>query len=75
MLPLRPGLYNWLVTLYDDDLQEVDSWNCLPEMSVTADNHQSPYDQWSGVLNIPDQSEIISDTVAEARANVTNSES
>jgi lipopolysaccharide transport system ATP-binding protein len=52
MLPLRPGLYTWVVTLLDDD-QVIDSWNCEPEMMVAAENHQTPFDEWMGVLNIP----------------------
>ena len=57
MLPLRPGSYNWLVTLYDEgDL--VDSWNCTPEMIVATKSQQSPYDEWTGILNIPSQFEI-----------------
>ena len=52
VLPLRPGLYTWLVALYDDgDL--VDAWDCVPEMMVATENFQHPRDQWSGILNIP----------------------
>jgi len=51
-LPLRPGLYTWLVALYDEgDL--VDIWDCIPEMMVATENFQHPDDQWSGILNIP----------------------
>src|SRR5438093_3334622 len=35
-LPLRPGAYSWLVTLYDrDDL--VDWWECVPELMVETE--------------------------------------
>src|SRR5262249_23635095 len=34
LLPLRPGLYNWLTTLYDEG-QLIDWWECTPEMAVT----------------------------------------
>ncbi len=57
MLPLRPGCYSWLVTLYDD-LELVDSWNCTPEMVVSTESHQSSYDEWTGILNIPDSFEV-----------------
>jgi len=51
-LPLRPGLYTWLVALYDQgDL--VDLWDCVPEMIVASENFQHPQDEWSGILNIP----------------------
>ncbi len=57
MLPLRPGPYSWLVTLYNDgDL--VDSWDCIPEMIVTTELYQHPQDEWIGLLNIPTRFEI-----------------
>jgi ABC-type polysaccharide/polyol phosphate transport system ATPase subunit len=52
MLPLRPGAYSWLVSLYDN-LEEVAVWECLPEMIVATDGLQHQYDQWNGFLNIP----------------------
>jgi lipopolysaccharide transport system ATP-binding protein len=52
MLPLRPGPYSWLVSLYDDT-EEVDVWESLPEMIVATETHQHQYDHWNGVLNIP----------------------
>jgi hypothetical protein len=56
-LPVRPGLYTWLVALYDEgDL--VDVWDCVPEMMVATENFQHPDDQWSGTLNIPVSFEI-----------------
>jgi lipopolysaccharide transport system ATP-binding protein len=60
-LPLRPGSYNWLVTLYEEG-ELVDWWHCVPEMIVATESHQSPYDEWTGVLNIPDQFEITVDS-------------
>jgi hypothetical protein len=63
MLPLRPGAYNWLVSLYDEG-ELVDLWNCLPEMIVAAESHQSSYDEWTGVLNIPDSFRVVSGATA-----------
>jgi lipopolysaccharide transport system ATP-binding protein len=57
MLPLRPGLYTWLVALYEG-AESLDTWECLPEMMVATENFQHPQDQWSGVLNIPVDFEI-----------------
>ena len=52
ILPLRPGLYTWLVALYDEgDLMDI--WDCLPEMIVATESLQHSQDQWSGILNIP----------------------
>ena len=52
MLPLRPGPYTWLVSLWDDEGQ-VDLWDGVPEMIVATESHQHPRDEWSGVLNLP----------------------
>jgi lipopolysaccharide transport system ATP-binding protein len=52
ILPLRPGRYSWLVSLYAEG-QELDVWECLPEMTVATVVHQHPVDHWNGVLNIP----------------------
>jgi hypothetical protein len=57
MIPLRPGPYSWLVSLYDDTV-EVDAWECLPEMVVAIPSYQHTHDQWNGVLNVPSQFSI-----------------
>jgi lipopolysaccharide transport system ATP-binding protein len=52
-LPLRPGPYSWLVSLFDDE-EEIDMWDATPEMIVTLPSFQHPrYDEWSGPLNLP----------------------
>ena len=51
-LPLRPGLYNWDVSLYEAGKQ-IDRWACAPEMIVATEIHQHPDDCWNGVLNLP----------------------
>jgi len=58
MLPLRPGPYSWLVSLYDDNL-EVDVWECSPEMVIGTETHQHRYDEWSGTLNIPSDFRVL----------------
>jgi lipopolysaccharide transport system ATP-binding protein len=57
MLPLRPGPYSWRVSLYDEG-QEVDAWDCLPEMVVAAKIHQHRSDEWNGIMNLPAQFQI-----------------
>jgi lipopolysaccharide transport system ATP-binding protein len=57
MLPLRPGPYTWLVSLYNEG-DEVDSWECLPEMIVATEIHQHPSDEWNGILNLPAHFEL-----------------
>ncbi len=52
LLPLRPGPYTWLVSLFDDN-EELDMWDAIPEMIVATESHQHPLDEWTGVLNVP----------------------
>jgi ABC-type polysaccharide/polyol phosphate transport system ATPase subunit len=51
-LPLRPGIYSWLVTLWDDS-GLVDQWEGVPEMLVDTPSHMHARDEWGGILNIP----------------------
>ena len=51
-LPLRPGPYQWQVSLWDHG-EELDLWDCLPEMSIATEVHQHYMDEWNGVLNLP----------------------
>jgi ABC-type polysaccharide/polyol phosphate transport system ATPase subunit len=57
MLPLRPGPYTWHVSLHDEG-QEVDNWECLPEMIVATAIHQHPSDEWNGIMNLPAHFEV-----------------
>jgi ABC-type polysaccharide/polyol phosphate transport system ATPase subunit len=57
MLPLRPGAYAWLVSLYEDG-ELLDAWDCLPEMNIATKVHQHPRDEWSGILNVPNEFSI-----------------
>jgi homopolymeric O-antigen transport system ATP-binding protein len=59
MLPLRPGPYTWLVSLYDEGVQEVDAWECLPEMNIATGGYQHRLDHWNGVLNMPAEFSIL----------------
>jgi lipopolysaccharide transport system ATP-binding protein len=56
MLPLRPGPYSWQVSLYEDG-QNLDAWDCLPEMIVATESHQHRHDDWNGILNVPSRFE------------------
>ncbi len=51
-LPLRPGMYSWLVSLWDDS-GEVDLWEGVPDMLVATESYQHARDEWGGILNIP----------------------
>lgn len=51
-LPVRPGAYNWRVTLYNDD-GLLDDWDCIPELEVATKPVTHPKDEWTGLLNLP----------------------
>ena len=51
-LPLRPGAYQWQVSLWDGR-EMLDMWDCLPEMTIATDVHQHHMDEWNGILNLP----------------------
>jgi ABC-type polysaccharide/polyol phosphate transport system ATPase subunit len=57
MLPLQPGFYTWLTTLYDEG-ELVDWWDCTPDMAVATELHQHPRDEWNGILNLPARFEV-----------------
>ncbi len=57
MLPVRPGPYTWLATLYEEG-ELIDWWDCVPEMIVATDVYQHPQDAWNGILNIPVHFEV-----------------
>jgi homopolymeric O-antigen transport system ATP-binding protein len=50
-LPLRPGSYQWQVNLWDEN-EQLDSWDCNPEMVIETEQHQHYMDEWNGVLNL-----------------------
>ena len=51
-LPLRPGAYNWRVSLRNDH-ELVEDWDCVPELIVTTKPVTHRLDEWAGLLNIP----------------------
>jgi len=51
-LPLRPGVYQWHVSLYDEQ-HLLDAWYCVPELIIGTPPLSHPRDEWSGVLNLP----------------------
>jgi lipopolysaccharide transport system ATP-binding protein len=57
MLPVRPGPYAWKVSIYDDH-EEVDVWECIPELFVATEVQQHSRDEWNGILNLPADMEI-----------------
>ena len=53
-LPVRPGIYEWRVTLWDDN-GLVDDWQCSPGFLIAAHPVAHPRDEWAGFLNIPSE--------------------
>jgi hypothetical protein len=51
-LPLRPGNYSWLVSLFEDG-QPIDVWECSPELVIATKPRTHARDDWSGFLNLP----------------------
>lgn len=51
-LPIKPGVYYFYVSLYDDATL-LDKWNCVPELIIATVPLTHPRDEWSGILNIP----------------------
>ena len=68
-LPLRPGAYQWQVSLWDNG-EMLDLWDCVPEMSIATEIHQHYMDEWNGVLNVPSQFEV-----GEAKTQVPSARS
>ncbi len=51
-LPLRPGVYRWQVSIYEDGAL-LDNWYGIPEFIIAAEPQGHPNDEWSGILNLP----------------------
>jgi hypothetical protein len=51
-LPLRPGAYQWQVSLWSDQ-RCLDLWDCTPDMIIATEGHQHHMDEWNGILNLP----------------------
>ena len=51
-LPLRPGVYHWQVSLYEDG-GLLDNWYCVPELIIATEPQTHPRDECSGILNVP----------------------
>ena len=51
-LPIRPGVYHWQVSLYENGAL-LDNWYCMPELIVATQPHGHPRDEWNGIINLP----------------------
>jgi lipopolysaccharide transport system ATP-binding protein len=64
-LPVRPGSYQWLLTLYDGP-EPLDRAYCTPSLLVATVPTGHRMDEWAGVLNL--------DFTAAVRPDATSSE-
>jgi lipopolysaccharide transport system ATP-binding protein len=69
-LPLRPGMYQWQVSFWDEH-DMLDLWDCLPEMNIATDVQQHPSDKWNGILNLPSQFSVEDDRTPGPRPSST----
>ena len=53
-IPLKPGSYRWRVSLYDE-YKLVDVWDCSPDLLIDTEHHGHVYDEWAGLLNVPNE--------------------
>ena len=51
-LPLRPGAYQWQVSLWVEG-EMLEMWDCRPDLTIATEAHQHHMDEWNGVLNLP----------------------
>jgi hypothetical protein len=51
-LPLRPGTYSWMLSLWSDG-QNIDLWDAVPDFLINTENLQHSRDEWSGYLKVP----------------------
>ena len=51
-LPIKPGVYSWHVSLYNEE-RLVDQWHCSPELIIATEPKTHRLDKWTGVLNVP----------------------
>jgi lipopolysaccharide transport system ATP-binding protein len=68
-IPLRPGAYQWQVSLWEAG-EQLDLWDCLPEMVVATEDHQHHMDGWNGILNLPSRFTLLDGLGGHSGASV-----
>jgi ABC-type polysaccharide/polyol phosphate transport system ATPase subunit len=63
LLPLRPGAYSVIVTLYNrgNNLTGghlIEEWNAQPPLVVDTKPLSHPQDRWAGILNLPAELQV-----------------
>jgi lipopolysaccharide transport system ATP-binding protein len=54
LLPLKPGIYTWMVSFWDRD-KLIDMGDLTPEFHVVTPSFQHQRDEWTGLLNLPSE--------------------
>jgi ABC-type polysaccharide/polyol phosphate transport system ATPase subunit len=72
MLPLRPGIYSVVCTLFEDGNnltggELVEQWHAVPPLVVDAKPLSHSQDRWAGMLNIPASLQVAGEITAPAR--------
>src|SRR5579863_811763 len=65
-LPIKPGVYNWHVSIWEDGCC-FDQWTGVPDMIVGTEPVTHPHEEWQGLLNLPWEFQIGKRGDSEAR--------
>jgi lipopolysaccharide transport system ATP-binding protein len=66
MLPLKPGIYTWLVSFWDRE-ELIDMGDLTPEFHVVTQSFQHALDEWTGLLNLPSEFTVRPSSAAAVR--------
>jgi lipopolysaccharide transport system ATP-binding protein len=71
MLPLKPGIYTWLVSFWDRE-ELIDMGDLAPEFHVVTQSFQHALDEWSGLLNLPSEFTVRPSSTATVRVRASD---
>jgi lipopolysaccharide transport system ATP-binding protein len=63
LLPLKPGIYTWMVSFWDRD-ELIDKGDLAPDFHVVTPSFQHQFDEWSGLINLPSEYTVRSSSAA-----------
>ena len=52
MLPLKPGVYHWFVSLCENR-ERLDEWLAVPPLIIAAPSTSHPQERLQGLINLP----------------------
>jgi lipopolysaccharide transport system ATP-binding protein len=68
MLPLKPGIYTWMVSFWDRD-ELIDKGDLAPDLHVVTPSFQHQFDEWTGLLNLPSEFTVRPSSAATVRVH------